>query len=610
MKSLTILFCSTLILFLLNGCSSSPKKITPNTSKTTSGIIEPSPEELISQATSTTNEQARAALYLTAAQKYYTNGLASQSSAALRELSSDHLSSDEATKALLLNLELAIHEDLDWHLAAAVALYKQNPLDKTNIDTLKKIIPLLAKTYEKQNETIASAILLIEYAGILDSTDNYELNNTIWQLLRNTDPVQLSSFIYRGKDLDVNAWIELAISIQQNQISLENQHLSFRQWQKRWPSHPAIYNIPRELELISTLPETRPAQVIIALPYTGPIAEVGKAVRDGFMASYLTAIKQRNTNQTNITFFDTNKQNIEDLYSLPHNKNTLIIGPLTKDNVKKLPTLNLSSTTTLALNYLETAPSIKTNNPDNLYQFGLDPETEINQLSNQLSKRHLNKIAFIAPENDHGFRIHDSLLKGLEENQSIIIESVYYQDQKSLSPSVAKLLATDQSALRKNKIQRITNLSLEFEPRRRNDIDAIFMLAKPQIASQLNPLFAYHYARNLPIYSNSQIHQANQQQNDLDDIYFVEMPWMLSNTIDIKNTINSALPTAKNEHSRFYALGADAFTLAPKLQLLKEVKNSQVQGHTGTLTIDSTGVVHRELELAVFKRGRAIAIKE
>lgn len=153
-------------------------------------------------------------------------------------------------------------------------------------------------------------------------------------------------------------------------------------------------------------------------------------------------------------------------------------------------------------------------------------------------------------------------------------------------------------------------MRFEFEPRRRNDIDAIFMLAKPQIASQLNPLFAYHYARNLPIYSSSQIHQINEQQNDLDNIYFVEMPWMLSNTIDIKNILTSALPTAKSEYSRFYALGADAFTLAPRLKILKEIQNSQVQGHTGTLSIDSSGIIHRELELAVFRRGRAIAIKE
>lgn len=610
MKSLITLLCTAFILLLLNGCSSQPKKTSLDSINITTSTTEPSPEELINKAISTKNEKERASLYFLAAKKYYTNNLISQSSAAVRDIDIRFLSSDNTIEALRLNLELAIHEGLDWHLQNSIDLFKRTSLDRTNIDTLKIIIPLLAKTYEKQNQTIPSALLLIEYAGILDNIDYALLNNEIWKLLRSTDPIQLNNYIYQGKDLDASAWIELAIAIQQNQISLENQYLAYNQWQKKWPSHPATTSPPKELELLSKLPETRPSQIIIALPFTGPLAEVGRAVRDGFMASYLTGADQYKTQPTNIEFFDTNINTIESLYSKSYNENTLVIGPLTKSDVRKLQSLDLSNTTTLALNYLEPSPPFTTNKSDNLYQFGLDPESEISQLSTRLSKRHLNKIAYIAPENEHGFRIHDSLLRGLEANQSIIIESVYYQDQKSLSPAVAKLLATDLSTHRKNKIQRITNLRFEFEPRRRNDIDAIFMLAKPQIASQLNPLFAYHYARNLPIYSSSQIHQINEQQNDLDNIYFVEMPWMLSNTIDIKNIITSALPTVKSEHSRFYALGADAFTLAPRLKILKEIQNSQVQGHTGTLSIDSSGIIHRELELAVFRRGRAIAIKE
>jgi hypothetical protein len=88
------------------------------------------------------------------------------------------------------------------------------------------------------------------------------------------------------------------------------------------------------------------------------------------------------------------------------------------------------------------------------------------------------------------------------------------------------------------------------------------------------------------------------------------MPWMLNNTIDIKNIIYNAIPTAKTEYSRFYALGADAFTLSPRLKLLKEIQSSQIQGHTGTLSITKDGSIHRELELAVFKKGKAIAIKD
>jgi outer membrane PBP1 activator LpoA protein len=607
MKTLITLISSTFIIFLLHGCS------TPQTLQAPKAVIiteEQSPEELINQAASSVDTKERAKLLLIAAQKYYANKLITQSSAVTKDIDLDHLSPENITKAFLLNLELAVYEDLEWHQKTSIEIFKKSSLNQINIDTLKVIIPLLAKTYKKQNLTILSAILLIEYAGIIDNTDYLQLNDEIWSLLRNNEIIQLNSINYTNKDQDVNAWLELARSIQQNQISLESQYQAFNQWKLKWPSHPAVANPPKELLLLSKLPETRPSQIIIALPLTGPVAEASKAIRDGFIAAYYSELKQSNLPATHISFYDTNKRPIEDLYSELRTENSLIIGPLTKSNVNKLQYLDLSKSTTLALNYLEVDITLQKARQDNLYQFGLNPDTEITQLSKQLAKKNLNKIAFIAPETEHGFRIHDTLLQALQLNQSNITESVYYNNQKSLSPSVAKLLATDLSSQRKKNIQQITRLSFEFEPRRRNDIDAIFMLAKPKIASQLNPLFSYHYARNLPIYSSSQIHEINRQQNDLDNIYFVEMPWMLSNTIETKNTITDALPSAKNEHSRFYALGADAFTLSPRLKLLKEIQNSQIQGHTGTLSIDSSGIIHRELELASFRKGKAIAIKE
>ncbi len=610
MKSLITLLSTLFTLLLLNGCTSKDQKPSHEIPIPKDIPFEASAEDLLNKALISQDQSLRAKLQLQAAQKYSENKLVSQASAILKEIKEQHLNPEDKIETLVLNLELGIKEDLEWHLTNAIALYNQFSLERVNIDLLKKLIPLMSEGLKRQNLTIQSAILLIEYSGILDNIDPFELNNEIWVLLRNTDPINLNSYIYQNNDLDVIAWLELTRAIQQNQINLESQYLAFKQWLKKWPSHPASSATPKELLLLSQLPETKPSQFIIALPFSGPVAEAGKAVRDGFIASYIQAQNQLKSSETSITFYDTNKHSIENLYTTNRDEKTLIIGPLIKSNVNKLQNIDLSGPTTLALNYIETNSQPLSPNHENLYQFGLDPEAEITQVSAQLSRKNLNKIAFIAPENEYGFRIHDSLLKALQANQSIIIESVYYNDQKSLSPAVASLLATDLSSQRKNKIQKITNLNLEFEPRRRNDIDAIFMVAKPQIASQLNPLFAYHYARNLPIYSSSQIHQMNEQQNDLEGIYFVEMPWMLNNTIDIKNIIYNAIPTAKTEYSRFYALGADAFTLSPRLKLLKEIQSSQIQGHTGTLSITKDGSIHRELELAVFKKGKAIAIKD
>jgi outer membrane PBP1 activator LpoA protein len=309
-----------------------------------------------------------------------------------------------------------------------------------------------------------------------------------------------------------------------------------------------------------------------------------------------------------IHFFDTHTQHITELYETSHTENSLIIGPLDKTSLNQLSKLDTLNTRTLALNYLESG----TKPFKNLYQFGLAPESETSQLADHIINKGLNKVAIIAPENNLGFRIYDAFITALSERNGAVIESSFYRDQASLSKTVAHLLGTDESKARKRKIQTISQLDLDFLPRRREDVDAIFMVAKPEIAKQLKPLFSYHYAGNIPVFATSQVHQRNSTSNnkDLNNIEFIEMPWMLSQTIDIKNKLNRLIPDSKSKYSRFYALGVDAYTLAPRLTLLQEIKDSQLQGQTGTLSIDLNGIVSRKMQWAKFKSGNAISIQD
>lgn len=609
MKSFLSIILAIIIFSLLNGCSTTTSNSQELHQDTPYKNQQPSPEDLLAQAETSNNMTLKASLQLKAAKIYYSNGLASQASAALKDI--DHTTSPISTinELLEINLKLGINENLPWHTEKAITLYKQTKLNRINIESLKTILPLLAMAFQQQNQRLKSATLLIEHSGILAPLSAIELNEEIWSHLRSVNAIELSNSTYTQNDEDVIAWFELAKTIQQNQINLESQYTALKDWQLKWPNHPASIEPPKEIALLSKLPESQASNIILALPFTGPVSPVGKAVRDGFMAAYYYQLNASKSEPITLTFFDTHTNNIDKLYNLALKKQALVIGPLTKSNVNKLLQFDLSLTPTLALNYIDNTLN-PTTPQENLFQFGLNPEAEIDQLSKHLNSKGLNKIAYIGPENEHGFRIHDSLLKALNDQQSYIIESVYYNDQKSLSPSVAKLLGTDLSLKRKRTIQNITNLFTEFEPRRRKDIDAIFMLAKPTIAKQLNPLFAYHYAKDLPIYSISQIHQTDDQKDDLDNIHFIEMPWMLNNTIEIKNTITNAIPSAKTDYTRFYALGADAYNLSPRLQFLKEIQGSQIQGYTGTLSINQAGLVERSLELAVFKRGKAIIAKE
>ena len=618
MKSfLNIVFTASMLLLMLSGCSGQQIVAPPIQATSPQAVTKHlSAEQMLNQASKSVDTTQRTLLLLAAAEKLYQQNQALPASAALNIIdtatSAAPLNTQNYYRLLLLHLKLGIYDGLEPHRQKAIDIFSSSILDRINIEDLKEVVPLLAEALHLQGQHIEGAILLIEYSGILSSKHDFSLlNEQIWSLLRQTEAVTLNNFTYTSNDQDVIAWLELARQIIQNQISLENQYRALKAWQSKWPSHPAASNLPTELELLANLPSTRPSSITLALPFSGPVEQVGKAVRDGFMAAYYDALKTNSSANLKISFFDTHAQPIEILFSSVEYQNDLIVGPLTKPEVTKLSTMELDQTSVLALNYLDASSGLgKNSSTDRFYQFGLNPDIEITQIAELLDRRNQHKVAFIGPETELGFRLYDTLAIELQKYEGKIIESIFYKEQNSLSNAVAKLLGTDQSQARKRHVQNIMGMNLEFEPRRRQDIDAIFMLAKPQIAKQLNPLFAYHYGGDLPIYSSSQIHQTEETKSDLDNIYFVDMPWMLSNTIDTKKSIQGALPSSASQYARFYALGADAHALAPRLEILKTVKDSQLQGHTGTLSINESGIVNRQLEVAIFKKGRAIVTKE
>jgi len=570
------------------------------------------PEQLISKALNTSNLNLRSSFYLDAASLYWENNLLAQSNAALESVSPEELNHSQLQQYLIISLKLGIKTENIPLIKQTLPLLSTLALQKTDIEQQIEFVNLITYANKLTGNHIQAAVLLIENFGLFDYDDSLTILEEIWSSLRSADIATLGQFQYSGENQDAIAWLDLARLIQQNQINLEEQYNALSKWNLMWPYHPAAITPPKELLILKGLPQTRPTSITLALPLTGPISGAGKAIREGFMANYykhLNAIQPTSNsadkNTFEVYFFDTHTQNIKDLYLIEQAENSLIIGPLDKQSLNSLSELDQLHTKTLALNYLDKSKTAQAN----LFQFGLAPETETRQLAQHLVNKKLTKIGVIAPESNWGFRIHDAFQEAITQENGLLIESAFYQDQASLSSTVATLLGTDKSKLRKRKIRSITQSNFEFLPRRREDIDAIFMIAKPEIAKQLKPLFSYHYASDIPVFSTSQVHRQQDESNsDLDNIEFIEIPWMLSNTIDIKNELRKTIPGSQEKYSRFYALGVDAFKLAPRLKLLREIKDSQIQGQTGTLSMNSKGIISREMEWAKFKRGKAVSV--
>ena len=137
----------------------------------------------------------------------------------------------------------------------------------------------------------------------------------------------------------------------------------------------------------------------------------------------------------------------------------------------------------------------------------------------------------------------------------------------------------------------------------------IFIAANARQARLIKPQLKFHHAQDLPVYSTSNISSSAStpaDDRDLNDILFVDMPWMLdnSNNRDFQQ-VARLWPEASQRFSRLFALGIDAYRMIPSLRRLMINPEESRAHHTGNLTVDEFGRVRRTLLLATYENGVA-----
>ncbi|MEJ2133248.1 MAG: penicillin-binding protein activator, partial [Gammaproteobacteria bacterium] len=187
-----------------------------------------------------------------------------------------------------------------------------------------------------------------------------------------------------------------------------------------------------------------------------------------------------------------------------------------------------------------------------------------------------------------------------------ITVSSSFGELSTLDERVAQALLIADSELRANRLARILGEQPEFYPRRRKDLDFVFLIARPVEARVLKPMLAFYFAGDLPVYSTSHVYTgtaATSQDNDLNGIKFCDMPWRIADD-PIKAQAEAGLSGASGTLSTLFALGVDAYRLHPRLGQLLVNPDSRYYGVTGALRIPEDHRVKRGLMWAQFVEGR------
>ena len=452
----------------------------------------------------------------------------------------------------------------------------------------------------------------IDRERLLDAPTAVDANHeAIWTILRGLPAPRLEELAATEAEPVLRGWAELALAARRaraGDIAVEE---SLDDWRGRFGDHPAN---PR---FVATVAErvraalTYPDRIALLLPLSGRLAEPAAAIRDGLMAGYYA--RPDRISRPEITVYDTGEDGLEPVAAYEQavaDGAEFIVGPLAKPAVAALAELDLE-VPVLSLNYLAGDTDAP---PDRLYQFGLLPEDEARQsAAAAIQNDHFNAIALV-PAGDWGGRMLDAFRERYESLGGSLLEISRYNSKASdYGRPIKRLLNLDSSYQRERALESRIGRSVRFEPRRRQDVEVVFMAAMPRQARLLEPQLEFHRAGGLPAYATSHVFTGSADQEadwDLNGLYFTELPWILDNLDEPDGLYREVVeywPRARERHTRLYALGVDAFTVLPHLERLAR-RDAIFNGRTGRLSLGEGRRLHRQLRWARFVEGRPVPV--
>ncbi len=597
-------YCTWLLLLtaLLTGCSSPTYTPTQQYPTDGAGEFTRSVDELLAAA-ETAPSPEREHLMLQAANQLWQTAQYPASVTLLTNIDSKQLNDEDFAVFALLYGRWAVDqqqyilaETLIDNLRLAQLLNDLDPGTAVALHQLRSEYYLntgdyLAALYEHT----ALTVLLIE------PEQQAQNNRKLWWLLRNL-PEQELDLLAHSHNQQLTGWIELTRIANARNTDLEEQISLLDNWLQRWGDHPAAHNLPVEMQLMQLSLAQRPQRVTLLVPLSGKLAVAGEAVRDGFLAAYYHSL-QNGKAVPQITIVDSNREDFLGLYDEVATNSDLIIGPLDKQQVALLDERSNLPVPTLSLNYAEIQTDLRT---ENLYQFGLRPEDEARQAAELAFNNHFEKALVIAPGSVWGQRVSQAFNDSWQELGGTVIGNAMFDAQSNdYSKVIQQSLGVTDSKRRQRNINNMVSDPIEFEPRRRQDLDVIYLAARPEQARQIKPLLAFHYAGHVPVYASSTIYSGSsdlEKDTDLNGVYFSAMPWLFTNDplkaeIDTHLSPNPAL-------NKLYAMGNDAWRLHARLPLLAGSDSSKIHGSTGILRINDSNQVTRQQLWAVFRRGQ------
>jgi hypothetical protein len=370
--------------------------------------------------------------------------------------------------------------------------------------------------------------------------------------------------VARSADGKMQGWVALAQILSGQSAPSAEVNAELRAWRQAHRGHPALAGLDEAY--FATLSGGYPpgTRTLVLLPSGGRFGSAGDVLRYGITAAYEA---DRSGSRPTLDF---TRRSASAYTSLVGPDTDFVIGPLPKSSVAKLAEAGPLPVPTLALNRTDGGAS------ENLFQFSLAPEDEAESAANYAFEAGLRRAALVYPQSGWGTRMAQAFRTQWRALGGTLTVQPSYGAIRGAAERVAS-----------------------------SDAEVVLL-----VATTKNVVALWEALRsagfNGPVIATSHVHDGRidlDRSGLLNGLYFVDIPWLLDQQRSdrlSRQALRDRLPSVSGPLARLYAMGIDAYRLAPHVTEMKQQPGTFFPGETGGLSIDARGRVHRQLTLARF----------
>lgn len=479
-------------------------------------------------------------------------------------LNQSALTASQREAALLLQADVALSRG-----RAAEAIDKLERMNRGALPTDLRIRLLgsLAAAYRMSAQPIRAAQILDELDRLL-SDQQARMDNQVSLLFTltslNQAALREAAGSTRGR---MRGWVELAQVFAGQSGPSPELSAKLSAWRQRHRGSPALTGLDRAYFAALAGGYAPGTDVAVIIPTGGPFAAAGGTLKDGIMAAYEA---DQSGNRPNLRISPDSASAYSNAIAQGAER---VIGPLQKSSVAALAGKGALPVPTLALN--RTGGS----STQNLFQFSLAPEDEAVNAANFAWAAGLRRAALLYPQSAWGTRMAQAFRTQWRALGGSLVAQPSYGSASAAALEVANA-----------------------------DAQVVFLVATNREVAGL--WGALQSAGNrVPVVATSHVFDGEfdaARDQALNGLYFVDIPWLLDQQRSdrlSRQALRTSLPDVSGPLARLYAMGIDAYRLAPRIDEMGRQPGTFFPGETGGLSVDSRGEVHRQLILARFTAG-------